>query len=235
MSTKNIIKLSLGRDDLLRYVIAQCSNFFPDTRPSADEGLVPSLDDALMRLEYCFTHIKRKYFFDGETHLFSHLQSDQYAMFLYFFSRSIFRLKGKHPFADKVYYLNKVLHSIDVYYEVELPEIFLFRHSIGTVLGRAKYTNYFTVGQNCTVGNNRGAYPVFSEQCALYSGSSVVGDCTIGRNVHIAARSFIRNTAVPDNSLVIGQSPDLNIQPTQASVFDSFFDSFRRVPMPGDD
>jgi serine O-acetyltransferase len=234
MSNEKTIKLSLGRDDLLRYVAAQCVNFFPDARTPIDDDLESALDDALMRLEHCFTHIRRKYFFDGETYLFSHLQSDQYSMFLYLLSRSVFRLRGKHPLADKIYYLNKALHSIDVYYEVELPDIFLFRHSIGTVLGRAKYANYFTVGQNCTVGNNRGAYPEFAEQCALYSGSSVVGDCSIGRNTHIAARSFVRNVAIPENSLVIGQSPDLDVKPTQASVFESFFNSFGKKRAPAD-
>lgn len=232
MFKRQTIQLSLDRGELLRYVIAQCDNLFPDGKFRADESLIRCNDDAVMRLEYCFTHIKRKYFFDGRTFFFNHLQSDQYSMFLYFLSNSVFRLAGRHPFADKVYYLNKALHSIDVYYEVTLPEIFLFRHCVGTVLGRAEYRNYFTVGQNCTVGNNRGVYPIFSEECAMYSGSSVVGGGKVGSNVHITARSFIRNATIPDNSLVIGHSPDLEVKPTRVSVIESFFNSFAKQVAP---
>ena len=227
MSANRTVQLSLSPDELLRYVIAQCDNLFPDGKISADEGLTRCFDDALKRLEHCFIHIRRKYFFDGQSFFFDHLQSDQYSMFLYLLSNSVYRSVGRHPFANKIYYLNKALHSIDVYYEVTMPEIFLFRHCVGTVLGRAEYKNYFTVGQNCTVGNNRGVYPIFSEECAMYSGSSVVGDCKIGRNTHIAARSFVRNATIPDNSLVIGYAPDLAVKPTNASVIESFFNSFR--------
>ena len=41
--------------------------------------------------------------------------------------------------ADKIYYLNKILHSVDIYHEVELPSTFFLEHPVGTVLGRAKY------------------------------------------------------------------------------------------------
>jgi serine O-acetyltransferase len=236
--SKAAFKLSLKSDELLRYVITQSANIFPDGRGSADPQVDAAFRKALMRMEYCCSRIRRKYFFDGTAFHFDHLNSDQYAMFLYVFSNSLFKSLGDHPLAKKLYALNKALNGIDVYYEVELPEVFLFRHCVGTVLGRAHYSNYFTVGQNCTVGNNRGAYPAFSEYCAMYSGSTVVGSCKIGTNAHIGARAFVRNMDIPDNSLVTGQAADLLARPTEESVRERFFNSFgvkRKVSAGADD
>ena len=52
-----------------------------------------------------------------------------------------FKRLSKEDLASKAYCLNKALHAIDVFYEVELPEIFFLEHPLGTVLGRAKYSN----------------------------------------------------------------------------------------------
>ena len=41
--------------------------------------------------------------------------------------------------AAKVYALNKALHAIDVFYEVELPDLFCLQHPLGTMPGRARY------------------------------------------------------------------------------------------------
>ena len=38
-----------------------------------------------------------------------------------------------------------ILHGIDVFFTVDLPDIFLFCHPLCTVLGRAQYSDYFLV------------------------------------------------------------------------------------------
>jgi len=55
---------------------------------------------------------------------------------------------------EKIYCLNKCLNAIDIYFEVELPNIFLLVHPLGTVLGKAKYNDFLLVYQQCTVGSN---------------------------------------------------------------------------------
>lgn len=119
-------------------------------------------------------------------------------------------------FADRVYYLNKIMHSNDWYPAIELPVHFLAEHPLGTVLGRANYGDYFFVYQGCTVGGNRRkgklCYPIIGEHVLMYSNSSILGDCKIGNNVIIAAGTKIINESIPDNSIVFGQSPELTIK-----------------------
>ena len=39
--------------------------------------------------------------------------------------------------SDKLYALNKAMASVDLFYQVELPDIFTFDHPLGSVMGRA--------------------------------------------------------------------------------------------------
>jgi serine O-acetyltransferase len=166
----------------------------------------------LNRLERCFDNITNKYYHDKETgeSFFSPFQSAQYAQYLYFLSNEAFVAKDIR-FAEKVYYLNKMMNLVEWFYEVELPEIFFADHALGCVLGRAKYANRFCVAQGCTVGNNHGIYPEFEENVMMHPLSMVIGASHIGRNVEISSYAFIRDEVIPDNCIVFGQSPNLKI------------------------
>jgi serine O-acetyltransferase len=50
------------------------------------------------------------------------------------------------------------LNGLDLYYQVEMPEVFFLDHAVGRVLGNGKYGNYFAFLQNCTVGNKKVIY-----------------------------------------------------------------------------
>ena len=65
--------------------------------------------------------------------------------FFVFFSNSCYKNSLDKTICDKIYFLNKILNSIDIYYEVSLPNIFLLIHPVGTVLGRANYSDYLIV------------------------------------------------------------------------------------------
>lgn len=52
------------------------------------------------------------------------------------------------------------MNGCDLYHEVNLPHYFTLDHPVGSVMGRAEYGEGFSFGQNCTVGNNKGIYPV---------------------------------------------------------------------------
>lgn len=77
-----------------------------------------------------------------------------YCNYLYWLSREAF-IKGFIDVADKIYYLNKMLNSIELFYEIQLPDIWSCEHPLGSVMGRGQYGNYFLFYQGCTVGVNR--------------------------------------------------------------------------------
>lgn len=139
-----------------------------------------------------------------------------YCNYLYWVSRLLYS-NGAIQVADKVYYLNKMLNSVDLFYEIELPNIWSCEHPLGSIMGRAKYGNYFFYYQGCTVGGNRHQgklyYPTIGEHVTMFSDSKVLGNSHIGNNVILAANAYIINQDIPDNSIVFGQSPNIIIKP----------------------
>ena len=112
---------------------------------------------------------------------------DQYAIFLYYLANTAFREQPGHPIADKAYALNKALHALDAFYEVELPDVFAVQHPVGTVLGRASYSDYFICYHNCTVGANLdNDYPSFGRGIVMYGGSRVIGKTAVGDNTFVS-------------------------------------------------
>jgi serine O-acetyltransferase len=216
-------KLSLSRDNLRRYIGRQLDHLFPDGK-TVTLSLKKQLPAALDRLEACFLQIPLKYYRDGQAAAFNHLNTDHYAMFLYLLSHMIYKQEGDSPTASKLYALNKALHGLDAFYQIELPEVFLFQHPVGTVLGRATYGNFLLVYQGCTVGSSIDqGYPTFGEGVVLYSGSSVLGSSRVGDNCWISTGSRVLNAQIPAHSLVFGASPDLIIKPTERQVIRDIF------------
>lgn len=174
------------------------------------------------RLERRFSCIKNKYYSrDGETY-FDSLHGCQWTHFLYTLSNEIYRQGGMRSVCDKIYALNRALSSADLFYEVELPDVFTFDHPLGAVMGRAEYSDYFEFSQGCTVGNNNGIYPRFGERVFMMSDSKVIGDCKIGSNVIIGANACVKDQDVPSNSLVFGASPNLVIKENRAAAVNSY-------------
>lgn len=172
-----------------------------------------SLNEALNKTERSFSQSSNKYYKrDGQV-FFSIYHSGQYCIFLYFLSRQIFLDNpGNSTLADKIYYLNKSLNGLDLFYEIKMPEAFQLDHPVGSVMGRATYGNNFTFAQLCTVGNNHGVFPTIGENVTMLSGSKILGNCIIGANVIVSANTYIKDTDIPANSLVFGSSPNLTIK-----------------------
>lgn len=143
------------------------------------------------------------------------LNGVMYTNYLYWLSHYAY-LDGREELAAKVYGLNKMLHGVDLFYAIELPEIWSCEHPLGAVMGRAVYGNRFFFYQGCTVGGNRHngklSYPVIGDDVMMYSDSKVLGESRIGSNVTLAANTYIINETIPDNSIVFGQSPKLVIK-----------------------
>lgn len=221
----NRIILSLSEKLLSEYLAKQISVFFPANDNSVLDEISSILPEALMKLEYCFSFIRRKYYVDDNgIPLFNHFNTDQYCMFLYFMANTAWRKNPSGTLAAKLYALNKCLHSIDLFYSVQLPDIFLFSHPVGTVLGRAEYRNYLVVYQNVTVGSNlAGEYPEFGEGVALYCNSKCIGNCKVGQNVSFAAGSLVIDTDIAENQIVYGMYPDIKMKSAKHNCKGYFF------------
>ena len=212
------MRISLPPEKLEAYVASLLRHHFPDGY-EPDRTLGPLVASALEKVEYCFGHIHRKYYHDGTDVLFDHLNGDHFASFLYFLANTAWRNSASVELPSRLFYLNKVMHGIDLFYSVTMPEVFMLVHPLGTVLGHAHYGNHLVVYQNVTVGaDEAGIYPRFGDGTVLYSKSSVIGECLFGDDVVVGANAFVLNTDVPGGSLVVGQYPAHHIKPTAGSV-----------------
>jgi len=201
---------SVSQSDIPAILIHQLESFFPISDEDK-ECINERLEGTLFKVEKCFSATPNKYYHhNGETY-FNPFHSGQYTVFLYFFSREVF-LSGNSLLADKIYFLNKIMSSCDLFYEVELPEFFMLDHPQGTVMGRAKYSNGLSFSQYSTVGNNKGIYPVIGENCEMCMNSAIIGNCHIGDNVTIGAGALVKDEDIPSNCMVFGQSPNLIIK-----------------------
>jgi serine O-acetyltransferase len=219
------MKLFLDHDALVDYVSRQLCNCFPcGVESQTRQEIGRAMPKALDRTEYCFSRIKAKYFQQEGVAFFSPLNTDQYAMFLYLLANTVFCELQNQAVADRLYALNKMLHSIDAYYQVALPKVFLFVHSVGTVLGRASYGEGLVVYQGVTVGGNlKYEYPVIGRGAALFSNCSVLGRSDLGDGVMVAARSLLMDVAVPSGHVCFGMHPEVRWKQTQSNVLDRYF------------
>ena len=202
------VRTSLTERELADYVSGQVNAMFPDGRPLASALVRSLLPQVIQRVEHCFARVDNKYFFDGAGAVFNHLHGDQYAMFLYLLARSAHCEGAGEDVAAKVFLLNKALHGLDAFYEVELPSVFLFVHPLGTVLGRGCYSDYLIAYQRCGVGSNHDVYPSLGPYTTLRPGSAVLGNSSLGRNCTVAAESLVLDTDLPDDTIYIGNPRD---------------------------
>ena len=206
------MKTSISETDIIDLISHQLSNMF-----MLSEGernlLIEVWPDVKKKLEYCFSKNPNKYYSNqGETY-FNPYQSAQYTIFLYFMSRIVWVKTRNSILADKIYYLNKTLNCCDLFYQVELPDFFKLDHPVGSVMGRARYSEGFSFSQCCTVGNNRGIYPVIGKNVRMCAYSSIIGNCKVGDNVIIGSNSGIKDIDVPANTMVFGYTPNNVFKP----------------------
>ena len=179
---------------------------------------------ALAACEENFCHSDNKYYIveNGGTTTcrFNPYHAIQYMTFLYYLSHDIYNNAKIGQLCDKIYYLNKIFHSVDLFYAVKLPAHFGAEHPLGAVMGRAKYSDGFFFYQGCTVGGTRDKqgnlyYPTLGENVHMFSNSSILGNSHIGNNVNIGAGCIVKNQDIADNCTVFGESPNLIIKPNK--------------------
>ena len=201
------MKLSLQPADLRHYIVSLLSTYFPDGLSAHVE--IDTINYALERLEYSQYRINKKYYQVDKLPVFNHLNADHFASFLWFLGNTIFKHSDDDLLPTKLSYLNKIMHGIDLFFSVEMPDVFMLVHPVGSIIGHASFNNYLMIYQNCSVGATDSEYPVFGEGVVLYSKSSVLGASKVGDNVLIGANTLVVNSSVSNNTIIVGQKPNL--------------------------
>ena len=217
------MNMVIPQQALVELCVKQLNNMFIFDEVEEMSILKKGIVQALKKVEANFNKNNIKYYSDNNFPLFNVFNSDHYTVFLYYLSNIIWKEGNPNYLADRIYYLNKTMHSVDLFYEVNLPEYFVLSHPLGSVIGRGIYSNYFFFGQDCTVGGNKGFSPTFEENVALLSGSKVVGNSHIGKNCIISANTYIKDANIPENTIVFGTSPNLVIKKKSKEYFEKYF------------
>ena len=93
-----------------------------------------------------------------------------------------------------------------------MPDIFLLVHPLGTVVGKAKFSDYLAIYQNVTIGSEKNKYPKIGKYCVFYSKSSLLGNSVLGNNVIMSANSMAIDMKIGDNKIACGQYPNVLIK-----------------------
>jgi Serine acetyltransferase len=219
MSALPLKLVASGRQHLLGYVWGQTSHFFPDGREEGRAVIDLHLDEALRRLAVCIESVLA--WKPGE---FDYLQTSQYSTFLYFLANSIWRKEGPLPVCAKLFALNKLLNSIDLFYEIQMPKVFFIGHSVGIVLAKAVYGEQLVLYQNATVGRNHGIAPVLGAGTILYPNSAIIGHCDVGPRTTISQGASLINQNTPGDCIVFPQSgPEALVKPTGRNYLEEYF------------
>ena len=201
-------------------ILKQLNLYWPT---EVDNRFKNDVQMAIQRTKRSYDDSTRLYYLsDG----FSILNTSVYSVFLYYLAHIVGR-RGDKELADKIYYLNKIMNSVEWYWNIELPEHFIVEHPIGSVLGKAEYGDYFSIYQGVTVGERlKGdivSWPKLGNHVIMFANSSVIGDCNIGNWVIISAESFIKNEDIPNCSVVYGKSPELVIKQYEKEEIKKYF------------
>lgn len=179
--------------DLKAYVSRQLEYFFPDHYRFMGNDVDSAMKLALERTEYCFQHISRKSYCENNMAKFNYLHTDQYAVFLYYLSNSLYQISQNTVLCNKLFSLNKALNALCVMYDTRLPDIFYLGHATGTVISRATFGNYLVIAEQVHIGpiNISSPCPTIGKGCSFLVGAKVFGG-TIGDNCTIGADVFLR-------------------------------------------
>ncbi|MBB3162647.1 hypothetical protein E0I74_05585 [Rhizobium laguerreae] len=214
-----IVNLEAGR------LAAYCCEQIRRLIPFGDEtefGLVEKhLPEALQRLDHCVSNVAI-----WKAGRFDILHSSQYCIFLYYLSNTIWKQEKATAICTKLFLLNKQLNAIDVFYEIEMPEIFFIGHSVGIVLAKATYGNHLVLYQNSTVGKNNGVAPVIEDGVILYPNTAVIGGSRVReRSIIAQGVSVINRDTEPKRIVYQGAENTLVFRESRRDILSDFFRS----------
>jgi serine O-acetyltransferase len=207
------------RQSLLDYTVAQCVAVVPDGREAAFRAAIDAnFDEALARLHRCINACA-----PWRQDEFNVLQSSQHAIYLYFLANTIFRQAGDTAAATRLFLMNKAFNGIDLFYEIEMPEVFYIGHSVGIVLAKATYGNYLVLYQNSTVGRHKDQIPVIGDRVVLYPNTAVIGRSVVESDCVISQGTSIINKRVPAGQMAFRAGDELAFSPRPDDLLKEYF------------
>jgi serine O-acetyltransferase len=205
--------------ELASYCRNQIQHFFPTGEDCELQLIVTHLEEALYRLERCISQVRM-----WPVGQFDVLHSSQYCTFLYYLSNTIWHREQAKSVCTKLFLLNKALNSIDCFYEIELPEVFLIGHSSGIVLAKATYGNRMVIYQNSTVGKNHGISPVLEDSVILYPNTAVIGNSLVRSGSIIASGVSVINQSTEAHKIAFqGNGKNLIFVKSHRNILSDFF------------
>lgn len=196
-------------DRLAGHVAMQLANLFPDESMDADvDSLLQVVPRALERMRPILAAVRN--FDPGH---FNHLNSLQYTSFLYLLANERWRAGARDALAERLFCLNRTLNAVDLFYAVELPQVFFVSHGLCAVLGRATYGDRLVFFQNVTVGRVGNESPVLGRDIVLFPGAQVTGNSIIGDRCAVSAGTHVHGLTVPDDMVVFGGPQGIVLKP----------------------
>lgn len=184
--------------EFVGYTHRQLSHFFPVENSGSDEEILANhFEEALQRLAVCTRKILA-----WQHDQFDPLLSAQHSTFLYFLGNTIWRRTKEETLPTKLFLLNKALHSIELYFKIELPPVFLLGHTIGIVLSNTEYGNYFAVFQNSTVGRYGDDRPKIGKGVFMFPNTSIIGRCEVRDRTVLSQGTRLLNHDTPGDTTV---------------------------------
>jgi serine O-acetyltransferase len=185
--------------------------------------LAAIVDRSLLRAERCFAAIAIPgYRTPAGDARFDPLHGDQFAQFVWLVANSAWQA-GDPELAADAFLLNKAVNGIVCMWDTQMPEIFLWIHTVGTMLGKAEYGDRFVCYQNVTVGTDRGERPSFGTGTILFAGAKVVGGSVIGERTCVSLNSVVIGERIAADTIVAGRSPELLVKPRRRWLYRDYF------------
>lgn len=208
------------KQGLIDYTCTQVATFFPDGKSQAVRiQIARHMDEALARTARCIGAVRM-----WPQERFNYLNSSQYCIYLYYLANTIWRNEHDAAVPTRLFCLNKALNGIDLFYEIEMPEVFFIGHSVGIVLAKATYGNYLVLYQNSTVGKNHGVAPVIGDGVVMYPNTAIIGRCHIGNGTILAQGTSVINRDTPGDCIAYpADMGDLLFKPIKRAVLEDIF------------
>jgi serine O-acetyltransferase len=154
---------------------------------------------------------------------FNYYQTHHCIIYLYRLAK-LLDTHGQHQnLSEKIYLLNRMLNSLDLFYKINMPEHFLIGHGLGTVFSNSTYGNYLVVFQNVTIAVQDNLYPSIGEKVVIYPNTIVAGNTVIGSNSVIGAGTKLINKVIPANSIVYERDGVLTIKQNNRDEISNYF------------
>jgi serine O-acetyltransferase len=194
--------------NIQKYIEFNFKNLFP----FYPEKYMNDISDSFRKVKPVLTEDIRYYphyaSFDGSDEELVNiimLNASAEAVVLYRIENTLYHSAEDHPLLGFLANMMKIKSSAEIYYSTDIGPGFRIVHSCGTVLGpRNKIGSYFSIYQNVTIGQKRGAVDsvVIGDNVQLSAGCKVIGKLKIGSNTVIGANAVLLSDAEPDSVYV---------------------------------